>query len=223
MNQQSTDDADRQAMEALSAGRGAGLDDLMERHSPRLLPYLVRMLGDEEDSRDVLQEVFLRVYRHRADFDRRRRFASWLYTIATNLARDRIRWRTRHPSASTAVASNVDAKSDPAEGEASPETTADPWMQADAEYRSALVRQAITELPDPLKLPILLAVYEEQTHAEIAEVLGCTAKAVEVRIYRARRELRRQLGAVLDADAQRIRDLPALDSHQSQSELRVPL
>src|SRR5260370_967835 len=63
----------------------------------KLFHYLIRCLQDEDDAADLAQETFVRVYRQRAKFDLGQKFSTWLYAIATNLVKDRYRYRTRHP------------------------------------------------------------------------------------------------------------------------------
>lgn len=191
-----TDREDREAMVRLAAGHGAGLDELMGRHGLRLFHYLIRLLQDEAEAADLAQETFVRVYQHRLRYDPAHKFSTWLYTIATNLVRDRQRWRARRPEFS------LDAE-DPVTGEGLgsmlPELRADPGQTLVAEERTATVRQAIAQLPEDLRVPLVLALYEGQSHDEIATVLGCTAKAVEMKIYRARKELRNSLAGLLEA------------------------
>lgn len=94
------DEQDRSDMARLAAGHGAALNDLMSRHAERLFQYLVRSLQNEDDAADLAQETFVRVYQNRAKFDAHKKFSAWLYAIASNLVRDRYRWRTRHPQVS---------------------------------------------------------------------------------------------------------------------------
>src|SRR5437667_228279 len=79
-------------------GGDSALSSLMERHAEKLFHYLVRQLGNEQDAEDLGQESFVRVFQHRARFDPAQKFTTWLYTIATNLSRDRLRYRARHPN-----------------------------------------------------------------------------------------------------------------------------
>src|SRR5437867_1572303 len=99
---ENTDAQDAASMAELSAGRERALDELMQRHSEKLFHYLVRIVQNEEDADDVAQEAFVRVYQHRDKFKTGQKFSTWLYAIATNLARDRLRWRARHPAVSLA-------------------------------------------------------------------------------------------------------------------------
>src|ERR1041385_7972682 len=100
MNEPGTEQQDSSDMQRLVNGNDAALNNLMERHGERLFHYLIRQLQNEEDAGDVAQETFVRVYQHRAKFDPRQKFSTWLYTIATNLVRDRLKWRARHPQVS---------------------------------------------------------------------------------------------------------------------------
>jgi RNA polymerase sigma-70 factor (ECF subfamily) len=97
---ESFDKRDRLDMERLASGHDAALNDLMERHAAKLFNYLLRCLQNEEDAADAAQETFVRVYQNRAKFDTHQRFLTWLYAIATNLVKDRYRYRARHPQLS---------------------------------------------------------------------------------------------------------------------------
>ena len=181
-------------MTRLAAGQDAALNELMERHAERLFQYLVRSLQNEDDAADLAQETFVRVYQNRTKFDASRRFSTWLYTIASNLVRTRFRWRTRHPQVSLDAANEATGNSFT---EMLPENKPSPTETAQAEERAETVRRAVAALPDQLRIPLILSEYEEKSHAEIGEILNCSAKAVEVRIYRARQQLRSALEPLL--------------------------
>jgi RNA polymerase sigma-70 factor (ECF subfamily) len=194
MDTESTDALDRQDMERLASGHDTALNDLMTRHAQRLFHYLIRQLRDESDAEDLAQETFVRVFQHRQKFNPTHRFSTWLYTIATNLVRDRQRWRTRHPQVS------LDAENESTGGDLKdklPATGATPEEKLIGGERAAAVRAAIAKLPEDLRTVILLFEYEEQSQQEIAAVLNCTPKAVEMRLYRARQELRECLASLL--------------------------
>jgi len=78
-----------------------------------------------------------------------------------------------------------------------PDEKPNPVEMLDAQERDETVRLAVASLPDELRAPLVLSVYEEKSHAEIGEVLQCSAKAVETRLYRARRHLRERLEKAL--------------------------
>ncbi len=174
-------------MARLVRGHDAALNSLMDRHAPRLFNYLLRSLQNQEDAADLAQETFVRVYQNRAKFDAAQKFSLWLYAIASNLVRDRYRWRARHPEKS------LDAENGGV-GEGLQENLRAPGPgPADglqAEERAEAVRKAVATLPEELRQPLILSVYEELPQVEIAVILKCSRKAVEMRLYRARQQLR---------------------------------
>src|SRR6266498_245541 len=196
MNAPNADGQDAQDMARLVAGRDAALNDLMERHAEKLFHYLFRSLQDEADAADLAQETFVRVYQNRAKFDARQKFSTWLYAIASNLVRDRFRWRSRHRQVSL-DAENEATGNDFRELLSGHEPSPSESLQA--EERAEAVRRAVAALPEELRLPLILTEYEGRSQAEIGEILGCTPKAVETRLYRARQQLRVGLGKLLDS------------------------
>ena len=182
-------------MQRLVNGHDAALNELMERHAQKLFHYLIRLLQVESDAADVAQEAFVRVYQHRSKFDPRQKFSTWLYTIATNLARDRLKWRSRHPE----VSLNAETDSDSSLESVLPDSSAKPDETLLNSERAESVRKAVAELPDELRTPLILAEYEGLSHAEIAGIIKCSIKAVESRIYRARQQLRAKLLTVFGA------------------------
>jgi RNA polymerase sigma-70 factor (ECF subfamily) len=190
------DEQDRSDMARLASDHGAALNDLMSRHAEKLFQYLVRSLQNEGDAEDLAQETFARVYQNRAKFDARQKFSTWLYAIASNLVRDRYRWRKRHPQVS------LDAENEATGndfGESLPDHAPSASETVQAEERAETVRRAVAALPEKWRTPLILAEYEEKSHAEIGEILGCSAKAVEVRIYKARQQLRAGLAQLLES------------------------
>jgi RNA polymerase sigma-70 factor (ECF subfamily) len=191
MNAEERDELDAGDMTRLAWGNGTALNDLMDRHGEKLFHYLVRALQDEEDAGDLAQETFVRVYQNREKFDGRQSFSTWLYAIASNLVRDRYRWRRRHPQ--------VSLEGEESDGETGLKARlvsegAGPEERAEADERADAVRRAIGTLPEDLRQALILSVYEELPQAEIATILKCSVKAVETRLYRARQQLRETLG-----------------------------
>lgn len=194
MSTQPSDEQDALAMSRLAAGQDAALDELMERHEERLFHYLIRLLQNEDDAGDLAQETFARVYQNRAKFIADAKFSTWLYTIATNLARSQFRWRIRHPHVSL-EAENPETGHDFRESISDGQAT--PSESAQLEEQAELVREALAGLPEELRVPLVLFEYEQKSQSEIAAILDCSAKAVEMRIYRARQQLREKLSKLL--------------------------
>jgi RNA polymerase sigma-70 factor (ECF subfamily) len=184
------DTRDRADMERLAAGHATALNDLMERHAAPLFHFLCRMVGDEDEANDLAQEAFVRVFKSCGRFRAEEKFSSWLYTIAANLARNHHRWRGRHPNLSLEKENEETGQSLagtlPAKGP-------DPNEQAQAAERAAAIRRAVEDLPEDMRVAIVLCEWEEKTVAEAAAILETTPKAVESRLYRARGILRERL------------------------------
>jgi RNA polymerase sigma-70 factor (ECF subfamily) len=164
----------------------------MGRWKQPLAGYLLRQLGNREDAVDLTMETFIRIYESRHRYASSARFARWLFTIATNLARNHARWKQRHPEVTLETdedeTSPLDHLADDAPGAA---------QQLETKERARAVRNAITDLPPDLRTATLLFEYEGLSHAEIASIEGCSAKAIETRLYRARQFLEQKLAAWL--------------------------
>jgi RNA polymerase sigma-70 factor (ECF subfamily) len=187
---QADDARDRADMERLIAGQDTALNDLMERHATPVFHFLCRMVGNEDDANDLAQETFVRVFKSRGSFRTGRKFSTWLFTIAANLARNHFRWRSRHPNISLET-ENVETEQ--TLGSALPSDSPAPNEQALATERAAAVRAAVGKLPEDLREAIVLCEWEELSVAEAATILETTPKAVESRLYRARQLLRERL------------------------------
>jgi RNA polymerase sigma-70 factor (ECF subfamily) len=185
-----TDVRDRMDMERLMDGHDAALNDLMERHATSVFRFLVGMLGNEEDANDLTQETFMRVYRARSTFRPEHKFTTWLFTIAANLARNQFRWRSRHPNVSLESESELTGQS---LRDALPSGSPDPSQAVASTEMAKAVRSAVQDLPEDLREAIVLCEWEEKSGSEAASILNTTPKAVESRLYRARKLLREEL------------------------------
>ena len=146
-----------------------------------------RVIGREEDARDVVQETFLRAFRALPGFKGQAKFSSWLYRIALNLCRDWIRRQRRTPVVQMPEEPDaVDriARRDPVESIED--------LVARKEL-SAIVAEAMALLPDEQRTAIILKEYHGMTFQEIAELQGCPLSTVKTRLYQGLAVLRRNL------------------------------
>lgn len=88
---------DGDVVSSFLAGEERAFEELVDRYQGRLLNFVYRTIGDRDRAEDLVQEVFIRVYRHIARFDRSKKFSTWIYTIASNLAKNELRNRSRNP------------------------------------------------------------------------------------------------------------------------------
>lgn len=184
-------DADVAAMLRLREGDDLALNELMARWQTPLVRFLYRYTVSEPDALDLAQETFVRIYEHRTSYDARGKFSTWLYTIAGNLCRNHARWKARHPTVSTEV--EIPGESDRTLGDQLPDPMRTPAQEAAGHELADAVRDAIQALPDDQRTATILYEYEDVAYADIAKVLGCSAKAVENKLYRARQYLRERL------------------------------
>lgn len=179
---------DAALMLRLRNGDDLALNELMARWQQPMVGFVYRFTGNHADAVDLAQEVFVKVYQNRHRYREGGSFSSWIFAMAANLCRNHHRWQSRHPA-------------DLASSEAEMPDTHDPAPLPDdaaARKETALaVRDAVTTLPADLRLCVILSEYEGQSQAQIAVTLGCTPKAVETRLYRARQLLREKLGRLL--------------------------
>jgi RNA polymerase sigma-70 factor (ECF subfamily) len=181
---------------ALVAGLGARRPDEFETmvrvYTPRLLAVARRLVGNDEDARDVVQDAMLSAYRSIDKFEAHSRVSTWLHRIVVNAGLMKLRTRRRKPEESIepllpTFRDDGHYRNDlPAWAAASDETAERNEMQQ-------IVREAILNLPEAYREVVVLRDIEEQDTASTAAALGITPNAVKIRLHRARQALRTQL------------------------------
>ena len=173
-------------MACLCRDEDAAMTRLMDRHALHLHGVIARILHDWAEAGDVVDETFIRVHRHRQRFDLRARFTTWLYIIALNLARNRLRHRARQPEF-VPLEEMTETELESQELFA-PEPAPDEGLEHEEVMQG--LEESFTALPPLLRESLLLFAYEELSQNEIGERLHCSSKAVESRLYHARKQLR---------------------------------
>lgn len=172
-------DLDRADLAGLLRDEDAALSRLIARWQEPLFRTSYRYLRNTADARDVTAEAFVALYQHRHRLPLNVNVAAWLFTVAANRCRNQLRWRKRHPEESAG-----------ADQFRLPDTAASPddaLLSAEAQARFAA---AVEQLPHDLKVAVLLHHYEDLAYRDIAQVVGCSERGVETRLYRARLRLR---------------------------------
>jgi len=177
------DDPDVGFMLRLKAGDASALEEIVRRHQKHILNLVYRYLGDASHAEDVAQEVFLKIYRARANYEPKAKFSTWLYRVTVNHCLNEIRSRKSQP----ARMELVDDLLEEAAG-----SEADQRMHQ-AELRQA-VKAAIDSLPEHQRMAVLLARYEELSYEEISAAMGISLEAVKSVLHRARESLKEKLG-----------------------------
>jgi len=173
-------DHDRADFGLLRQNDEAGLNRLMARWEQRLFAFAWRYLRNAADAREVVIEVFVRLYQQRARLRPDTNLSAWLFTTLANQCHNQHRWRRRHP-----VAEFDDSMAAAAESTPAGEMERDEVLEA--------LGAAIEHLPGELKTAVLLHHYEGWSYREIAVLAHCSERGVETRLYRARQMLRAEL------------------------------
>lgn len=179
---------DEELVAAVQAGDSSAFDELVRRWERKIRGAVYRVVGSEEEARDVTQEAFLKAFRGLAGFKSEARFSSWLYQIALNLSRDKLRRRKLRNHASL-DAMEEDGHASPALVSRAPDAHAQ-FQRTDLARR---VAAAVAALPDDQREVIVLKEYQDLTFVEIAEVLELPVSTVKTRLYRGLTLLRERL------------------------------
>jgi len=180
--------SDEELVEACQAGEASAFDVLVARWEDRIRGAAYRVLGSEDEARDVAQEAFLKAYRALPGFKREARFSSWLYQIAVNLCRDRLRRRRGRTTVS------LEALEEKGPVLVSAEPGAHELVHKLDLRRS--VRRAIAGLSEEQREVLILKEYQGLTFLEIAQALDLPLSTVKTRLYRGLVQLR----IILEAD-----------------------
>ena len=168
-----------------TAGDTDSFNQLVVRWERPIFALAYRVLGREEDARDVCQETFLRAFRALKGFKGQAKFSSWLYRIALNLCRDWIRRERRTP-----MVIPLDADTEPAGLTGPVETAEELAVRRDL---GRVITRAMTALSEEQRSAIVLKEYHGLTFREIADLQGCPLSTVKTRLYQGLNVLRRQL------------------------------
>jgi RNA polymerase sigma-70 factor (ECF subfamily) len=183
---------DDQLVERAQHGDLPAFEMLVERHEDRLYRLAVRLLRNDDDAREVLQEAFLSAWQKLGDFAGRAQFGSWIYRVTLNTALMLLRSRRRRPTVS---AEDVpEGALDEALAIGRDQGTSDWIRRPDEQLQSGELKQYIQEalgkLPEILRVVFVLRDVEDLSTEETADALGITVQAVKTRLHRARLALR---------------------------------
>ena len=171
-------------VEACLAGRDGAFDLVVERHRRSVYHLCCRFVGNHEDASDLSQDVFLRAYRGLRSFRGQSSLATWLYRIGVNVCLSRVSAKASLEKMTESIEERqyIDTRSESAN------------ERLLKEERGARVRAAIAELPRKQRATLILRMYHEMSHQEIAQVRGSSVGAVKANFFHALSNLKRQLG-----------------------------
>ncbi|MDX2192187.1 MAG: sigma-70 family RNA polymerase sigma factor [Gemmatimonadales bacterium] len=170
--------------------------ELVRRYQRRLQTFIFRMIGDRERAEDLVQEAFIRIHRHIHRFDQSKKFSTWVYTIASNLAKNELRNRSRSP-----LVYYQSARA-PGEEDQRPLQFEDRGKRPDEVFAHRHVRElidaAVAQLSEHHRQVFVLRELEGRSYEEIALITGTNLGTVKSRLNRARASFAEAIGPFLD-------------------------
>jgi len=188
--------ADHEVVQLSLDGDARAFGEIVARYDQRLLNFVYRTIGDRERAQDLVQETFVRVHRHLRRFDQTKKFSTWIYTIASNLAKNELRNRSRNPLVLfQTIKRNWDADHRPLEWE-------DTQYKPDDLFRKRHLREkveeAVRQLPEHHRIVFVLREMEGKTYEEISEITGVNLGTVKSRLNRARNNFASIIAPLID-------------------------
>ena len=169
-------------LDELKKGEKKAFRKLYDDYHQKVYSTAITMLGNAEDAEDVVQEVFMKIYRKVSNFDGRSKIGTWIYRIAVNVCIDHVRrnkvQRTKTLSVEEELLINLQEKGNEVE------------KSVTSAEVNKITRNAITRLSPKLRTVVVLRDLQGLAHAEIADILGCSKGTVSSRLNRGRLKLR---------------------------------
>lgn len=179
-------------VDALLGGNKREFEKLVVQESPRLFRIIVRMVGDDDEARSIMQETFLQAYQRLDTFRRESKLTTWLYAIGINQARAALRKAKRTSSLDDQDVERMQPTF--SKGMFAGRVNAwSPLQMAELSERKRLVHSAIGKLPPDYREVVIMRDIEQLSTDEVAEALRISNGAVRVRLHRARQTLRELL------------------------------
>jgi RNA polymerase sigma-70 factor (ECF subfamily) len=172
---------DKDLVDRCLRGDGRAFDGLVDRYQEPVYRVVRRFLGNRDDALEATQEAFARAYSRLSTFDPSRKFSTWIFTVAGNLARDVLRRQKRRPEVlETEMLSSVP-------GGDRPDQFAVRREEAER------LRAAVETLPEEKRMAVVLRYFEGLPLTEVAEITGTEISTLKVRLFRARKDLMKML------------------------------
>jgi RNA polymerase sigma-70 factor, ECF subfamily len=182
---------DARILRGLRAGVESAYEELMDRYEHPIYSMVYRLLGNQNDASDVVQEVFLKVFRGVGAFRQQSSLRTWVYRIAVNEAYNHRRWFARHCRREVSLEKDYPEQEHVVEMAQDPGPS--PYDQAlDSETR-VLIERALTRINPQFRAAVVLRDIQNLSYEEIAEILQISLGTVKSRIVRGREALRREL------------------------------
>lgn len=193
LTEKRTTPTDEELIFRFQEGDVYAFEQIVQRYKDPLVNFIYNFLGSRIDAEDVVQETFLRVYKNKHLYRRIAKFSTWIYTIASNLAKTELRRRKRRKMFSLSQMGYEDKDFDLPSGTRTPESV------VDGDMKEATIRREIEALPPKFREVVILRDIEEFSYEEISDILKIPIGTVKSRVNRGRIRLQKLLHHLLDA------------------------
>ena len=188
---------DLRLVETLREGAEGAYEELIQRFQQPVYALALRLLGDQGEACDVVQEVFLKVFRNIGSFRGRSSLKTWMYRITVNEAYNARRWFFRHSRREVELDNNPDEARNWKEN--IPDSTRSPFDVACDRERHVMIDRALEKINPIFREAVVLRDTMDRSYEEIAEILGVSLGTVKSRILRGREALREELASSLQS------------------------
>ena len=195
-------DPDVRLMLEVRDDSAAAFEELVLRYQDRLVSLLTHLMGSRDQSEDLAQEVFLRVYRARRTYVPGAKFSTWLFTIANNVASNALRTLARRHEVRPNARGSGPMGIHPMDHLATASSSQMPVRRLASEETREMVRWAVESLGERLRMAVLLSKFEGMCYADIAEVMELSPQAIKSLLARARGNLREVLTPYIERGEQ---------------------
>jgi len=176
------------------SGRTEAFNILVGRYKDQLMNFVFRYVGDYDQSDDIVQEVFIRVYRNKHSYRPIAKFSTWIYTIAANLAKSELRRKKRRKifslTGQTGERENKDFEI--------PDERYPADREADRSLKGAIIQKALESIDGKYREVVILCDIQEMSYEEICEITGLNMGTVKSRINRGRSQLQKLLKDIIE-------------------------
>jgi len=189
MSEPLTQLTDEELIAEFQHGNMEAFDLIVGRYKDQLTNFVYRMLGDYDESQDIVQETFIKVYQNRQMYRPVAKFSTWIYTIASNLVKTELRRKERRRWFSISGAGEEEEQK---EFEI-PDTAYSPDVSADRVIKDRLIQKALGKIPKQYREAVILRDIQELSYEEISKITGLSMGTVKSRINRGRTQLQKLL------------------------------
>ncbi len=190
---------DKVLLESYLEGESTAFDLLVVRYQDRLVNYINGIIHDYEQSVDLTQETFIRLFKNAHKYEGKYKFSTWLYRIATNIAIDELRGRNKKGRFFFRNVLDCFRSDDDSQNEEIllPDTTFCPGRALEKAEKADLLQVAVSSLAETYRVPFLLKEVQDLSYEEVSHVLNLPQGTVKSRVHRAKLLLREKLQGVL--------------------------